>query len=93
MGLGDKAGSARPSRQGVADAILPLAAVVVPLSILAVVGWLSWRAVWDDARLQMIRAAGSAAEYAARTLESYSLAAERVNDRLRGLSRCGHPGQ
>lgn len=75
--------SIRPSVPGV---ILPLAAVLVPLSILAVVGWLSWREVWADARRDMLRAAGSAAEYGTRTLESYSLAAGRVNDRLRGLT-------
>ncbi|WP_431284104.1 sensor histidine kinase [Humitalea sp. 24SJ18S-53] len=66
--------------------LLPLAAVLVPLSILVVVGWLNWRAVWDDARSQVLRAAETAAEYGARTLESYSLAAGRLNDRLRGLS-------
>ena len=86
MDIGGKVGLVGSARQGIAGAILPLAAVLVPLSILAVVGWLSWRSVWGDARSQMIRAAGSAAEYGARTLESYSLAADRVNDRLRGLS-------
>jgi PAS domain S-box-containing protein len=66
--------------------LLPVAAVVVPLSILALGGWLTWRAVWDDAGSEMLRSARSAAEYGARTLESYNVAAGRLNDRLRGLS-------
>lgn len=65
---------------------LPFAAVLVPVSILCVVGWLTWNSVWDDARSQMTRAAESAAEYGRRTLESYSVTADRVNERLRGLS-------
>ncbi len=67
-------------------ALLPFAAVLAPLSILALVGWLSWRSVWEDAQSDELRAAGSVAEYGKRTLDSYSFAAGRVNDRLRGLS-------
>jgi len=63
-----------------------LASIFVPLSLLAVFGWLSWRTVWADAHSDMLRAAASAAEYGQRTMESYALAAGRVNDRLRGLS-------
>ncbi|BBK30470.1 hypothetical protein STHU_11040 [Allostella humosa] len=68
------------------SSVLPIAAILVPLSILALVGWLNWRAVWQDAESEVRRAALSAAEYGQRTLESYSLVAGRVNDRLRGLS-------
>lgn len=66
--------------------LLPLAAALVPISILALMGLLSWRDVWRGAESEMIRSAQSAAEYGQRTLESYGLAAGRVNDRLRGLS-------
>ena len=69
--------------------LLPVAAVIVPLSILALGGLLTWWAVWDDARSDMLRAAKSVAEYGARTLESYSFAADRLNDRLHGLADAG----
>lgn len=52
--------------------VLPVAAIFVPLSILVLVGWLNWRAVWEDAETEVRRAAHSAAEYGQRTLESYS---------------------
>lgn len=73
-------------REAFRGALLPVASVLVPLSILAIVGWLSWRDVWADARAEMIRTAASAAEYGQRAMEGYALAAGRVNDRLRGLS-------
>ncbi len=66
--------------------LLPVAAIIVPLSILALGSWLTWRAVWEDASSDMLRAAKSVAEYGARTLESYSVTAGRLNDRLHGLS-------
>ncbi len=66
--------------------ILPIASLLVPLSILTLVGWLNWLDVWRDAESEIRRAAQSAAEYGQRSLESYSFAAGRVNDRLRGLS-------
>lgn len=65
---------------------LPLAAVLVPLSILALVGWLNWRAAWRNAEADILRAAESVAEYGKRAFESYSLAAGRLNERLRGLA-------
>lgn len=66
--------------------LFPVAALFVPLAILAYVGWLNWRAVWQDAEIEVQRAALSASEYGQRTLESYSFAAGRLNDRLQGLS-------
>lgn len=67
-------------------AFLPVAALIVPLSILLLMGWMSWRAVWTAAELDMRRAAGSAAEYGQRSLVSYGLAAGRINDRLMAYS-------
>ena len=69
----------RPSR------LLPLAILLVPLVMLAGGGWLSWRAVWADARAGLAQSSGAAAQYAARALEGYLLGAGRVNDHLRGL--------
>ena len=73
-------GSSRPAR------FLPLAAVLVPASILALVGGLSWWSIWQASRDDMTRAARSAAEYAQRTFEGYRVSIARVNDSLRGLS-------
>ncbi len=66
--------------------LLPVVAVLVPLSILALVGWFVWQAAWREARSEMDRSAESAAEYAKRALEGYSVTAGRINDRLMGLS-------
>lgn len=73
-------------RPALALAALPVAALVAPLSILAVVAWLTWLAVWEDAHRDILREAESVAEYGLRALESYSVAAGRLNDRLRGMS-------
>jgi len=66
--------------------LLPIAAVVVPLAMLALGGWLSWRSVVEDATLQLRRTADAGAEYAARVLEAQAVAVGRINERLRGLS-------
>jgi two-component sensor histidine kinase/PAS domain-containing protein len=66
--------------------LLPIAAVVVPLAMLSVGAWLSWRSVVEDATLQLSRTADAGAEYAARVLEAQALAVARINERLRGLS-------
>lgn len=68
------------------DIALPLAAVVVPLSIIATVAYLNWNAVWTAAETDMRRAALSAAEYSQRASEGYMMTVGRVNDRLRGLT-------
>lgn len=65
---------------------LPVAGLFVPLSILALIGWVNWTAVWRDADEDMQRAAASIAEYGKQTFESFSAAAGRLNDRLRGMS-------
>jgi two-component system NtrC family sensor kinase len=66
--------------------VLPVAAVLVPLSVLAVVGWMTWNSVWEDARRDIVQQADAVGEYGVRALQSYSVAAGRLNDRLRGLS-------
>lgn len=66
--------------------LLPLAAVLVPLAVLALGAWLSWRSVLEDAALQLSRTADAGAEYAARVLEAQAVAVGRINERLRGLS-------
>lgn len=66
--------------------LLPLAAILVPLAVLALGAWLSWRSVLEDATLQLSRTADAGAEYAARVLEAQAVAVGRINERLRGLS-------
>ncbi|MBS0639280.1 MAG: response regulator [Proteobacteria bacterium] len=63
-----------------------MAALVLPLCVLAAEGWVTWRATWDKARSELLRSADAGAEYAARTLYGYQMAAGRINDLLRGLS-------
>ncbi len=65
---------------------LPVAALLVPLCLLTLIGWLNWNAAWRNATDDMQRAATSIAEYGKQALESYASAAGRVNDRLRGMS-------
>lgn len=67
-------------------ALLPLAAVLVPLVMLAGGGWLTWRSVRGQAAAELTRSAEIGAAYAARALLGYAVAAARVNDRLLGLS-------
>lgn len=66
--------------------ILPLMAVLMPLAIVAGAAWLTWQDVRNDASVAMRRSAAASAEYAARALESYTVAVGRMNDRLRELS-------
>lgn len=66
--------------------LLPIAAVVVPVAMLSVGAWLSWRSVREDANLQLSRTADAGAEYAARVLEAQALAAGRISERLRGIT-------
>lgn len=65
---------------------LPVVAVLVPLTILGGASWLEWRAGFAEAGAELRRAAGTGAEYGARTLQGYVAAASRLNERLRGLS-------
>ena len=65
---------------------LPVAALLFPILLLLVIGWLNWNSVWRTAEDEMQRAATSVAEYGRQSLRSYSAAAGRLNDRLRGLS-------
>ncbi|WP_424813498.1 PAS domain-containing protein [Roseococcus sp. YIM B11640] len=80
---GQRRNGKRISRAGF---LLPAAALLVPLFVLAGGAWLSWRAAKEDAFIQLQRTSEAAAEYAARAFETYALAAGRVNDRLRHLS-------
>lgn len=65
--------------------LTPLAAVLVPLGILAVGAWLGWTAAWDDAAQQLRRTADAGSEYSARVLEGQAVALHRINDRLNGV--------
>ena len=65
---------------------LPMAALLVPAAMLALVGWLSWREALSEAFAQMVRSAEGTAEYSDHALDGYMVAAGRVNDRLRGLT-------
>lgn len=68
------------------DLALPVAALVVPVSIIASVAWLNWHSVWTEAEAEMQRAAMSAAEYSQRAFEGYRVTVGRMNERLRGLT-------
>jgi len=78
--------AAARARRARVTLLLPIAAVLVPLAMLALGARLSWRSALDDATLQLSRTADAAAEYAARVLEAQAVAVGRINERLRGLS-------
>ena len=65
---------------------LPGLALLAPLLLLMVGAVVTWRSVLIDAERQLARSADAASEHAARSFESYALAAARVNDRLAELS-------
>ncbi|MBX6742280.1 MAG: PAS domain-containing protein [Acetobacteraceae bacterium] len=62
------------------------AAIALPLAILGVGGWLSWNAAWRNAAAELQHTADAGAEYGMRTLTGYSIAADRLNDLVRGMS-------
>lgn len=78
--------ASRPRPRSRLTYLLPLASVLVPVIMVSGGGWLTWRSTWRDAATELIRSAETGAEYAARALESYAVAAGRMNERLRGLS-------
>ena len=61
-------------------------AIALPASILGAGAWLAWTAQWREAGVELARAAEAAADYSARSLLNYSIAASRVDDLLRGLT-------
>ena len=66
--------------------LLPIAAVLLPLMMMGVGGWISWRSTWSDSEAQLERKASAGAEYASRVLAGYVVALGRINDFLQGLS-------
>jgi len=66
--------------------LLPLAATLLPTMLLGGGAWMAWQDVWNDAQRSLVRGADAAAAYSARALDSYVVAAGRVNDALRGLT-------
>jgi PAS domain S-box-containing protein len=65
---------------------LVAAAVFLPIAVLVVLAVQTWSATWRDAERELARNADALAEYSLRVLEANRLAADRVNDLLRGLS-------
>ncbi|MGE4044044.1 MAG: response regulator [Acetobacteraceae bacterium] len=66
--------------------ILPAAALLLPALPLSAEVWLTWQTTWQQARTELVQSADAGAEYAARTLYGYQVAAGRINDLLRNLS-------
>src|SRR5690606_1156962 len=66
--------------------LLLVAAVALPLLIMAGAAWLSWRQAWREAETEMARAADAAAEYARRLLDGQLLRVEFADELLGGLS-------
>ncbi len=62
------------------------AAIGLPAVLLAASGWLAWEGAWREARNEVAQEADAGAEYAARLLLNYGIAASRLDDLLRGLS-------
>lgn len=66
--------------------LLPAAAILLPLLMVIVGGWIAWRTVWNDAADQLTRSADAGAEYAARALGGFVVAAGLMDDVVAGLS-------
>jgi PAS domain S-box-containing protein len=63
-----------------------IAAALLLLGALAGLGWLSWRSTWQAAERELARGAEAGAAAALRIIEGQRLAADVVNETLRGLS-------
>jgi PAS domain-containing protein len=61
-------------------------AVLLPLCMLGGGGWVMWRTTWTEAGEELLRSAEATAEYGARALTGYAVAAGRINERLRGMT-------
>lgn len=95
--MGVAPASSRSRRAGGSDAgdlflavattrlLLPCA-VLLPLVILGVSAWASWRATLSEARADVSRVADAAAGYVRRVLDGHRLRADHANEVLRGLS-------
>ena len=75
----------RPQRLS-ASWVLPSAALLLPMLMLCVGAAFAWQNAWKAARTDLLHTADAAAEYAARVLDGYVVAAGRINDLLRGLA-------
>ena len=60
--------------------------VILPLVLLGISAWASWRTQWQNATADMVRSADAGAEYVARYLQGYNFALGRVDDLIKGLS-------
>jgi hypothetical protein len=66
--------------------LLPWAAVLLPLLMLAVGALVTWRSTWRDSQAELVRSADAAAEYGTRVLSAHLLLTGRMNDLVRGMS-------
>src|SRR5689334_7588362 len=60
--------------------------MVLPLALLSAGAWLAWREAWGDSERELPRIADAGAEYGLRVLAGYGIAANRLNDLVRGLT-------
>ncbi len=65
---------------------LLIAAIILPLVILAACAWVAWRDAWRSAERELASDADAVSEYALRVFDGHRLAAEFANHLLRGLS-------
>lgn len=65
---------------------LLIAAIILPLVILAACAWVAWRDTWRSAERELASDADAVSEYALRVFDSHRLAGKFVNELLRGLT-------
>jgi PAS domain S-box-containing protein len=65
---------------------LLLLCTLLPVFLMSLSAWLTWREVWDRARVDVERSALAVAQYGERLLTLHAVAAGRMNGVLRGLS-------
>ncbi|HYF55108.1 MAG TPA: HWE histidine kinase domain-containing protein [Salinarimonas sp.] len=74
-----------PGRSGTLRLFL-WAAIVLPVLVVSVGAWISWRQVWRESEAELSRAADALAEHARRVFDGLVLRIERANDLLAGLT-------
>lgn len=85
-GLPDPAGGSPPRRRLATVYVLVCLALAMPAAMLGLSLLMAWQGLWAQTEERAQRAADGAAEYAARMLNSYMLAADRISDATRGMS-------
>lgn len=71
-------------RRGPRLAVLVAAAFLLPMAILAVASWITWRAIWEESDRELLHASEMLGEYAHRVIDGHARIAGRLVEGLEG---------